>query len=142
MHSNQSSLLWSKFLLPVRRLRLHILLTHPYRHDISLILPCSFFLSAITSFWSSHYGYRRETPFGGRSSECVPCECNGHSDTCDAESVRKILVIRLIMLGLACFYFSSQVSQAAIEQILRKLSWWLRISCTLHSVVTQPGRFL
>ena len=31
-------------------------------------------------------GYRRETPFGGRSSECVPCECNGHSDTCDAES--------------------------------------------------------
>ena len=31
-------------------------------------------------------GYRRETPFGGPSSECIPCECNGHSDTCHPES--------------------------------------------------------
>ena len=31
-------------------------------------------------------GFRREIPFGGRSSECVPCQCNGHSDSCDAET--------------------------------------------------------
>ncbi|XP_067941186.1 laminin subunit gamma-1-like [Watersipora subatra] len=31
-------------------------------------------------------GYKRLVPFGGKSLECVPCECNGHSDTCDPES--------------------------------------------------------
>ncbi|KAL8178112.1 UNVERIFIED_CONTAM: Laminin subunit gamma-1 [Gekko kuhli] len=31
-------------------------------------------------------GYRRETPSLGPYSPCVPCFCNGHSDTCDPES--------------------------------------------------------
>ena len=28
-------------------------------------------------------GYHRETVNGGPYSKCVPCTCNGHSDTCD-----------------------------------------------------------
>ncbi|NXG30682.1 LAMC1 protein, partial [Dromaius novaehollandiae] len=31
-------------------------------------------------------GYRRETPSLGPYSPCVPCACNGHSETCEPES--------------------------------------------------------
>ncbi|KFO07577.1 Laminin subunit gamma-1, partial [Balearica regulorum gibbericeps] len=31
-------------------------------------------------------GYRRETPSLGPYSPCVPCACNGHSETCEAET--------------------------------------------------------
>ncbi|XP_011359503.1 laminin subunit gamma-1 isoform X1 [Pteropus vampyrus] len=31
-------------------------------------------------------GYRRETPSLGPYSPCVPCACNGHSETCDPET--------------------------------------------------------
>ncbi|XP_053805918.1 laminin subunit gamma-1 [Vidua chalybeata] len=31
-------------------------------------------------------GYRRETPSLGPYSPCVPCTCNGHSETCDPET--------------------------------------------------------
>lgn len=41
-------------------------------------------------------GYRREIPFGGPSSDCVPCECNGHSETCDAESGERRILCSLI----------------------------------------------
>ncbi|XP_060569790.1 laminin subunit gamma-1-like, partial [Ruditapes philippinarum] len=35
-------------------------------------------------------GFKRDPPNGGPFSSCVPCECNGHSDQCDAESGRCI----------------------------------------------------
>lgn len=31
-------------------------------------------------------GYTREPPSGGQYSPCVPCECNGHGQKCDAET--------------------------------------------------------
>lgn len=31
-------------------------------------------------------GYKRVFPFIGATGRCVPCECNEHSKTCDAES--------------------------------------------------------
>jgi laminin gamma 1 len=31
-------------------------------------------------------GYRHDPSFGGPNAACVPCECNGHADYCDAES--------------------------------------------------------
>ncbi|KAI6243843.1 putative effector protein [Aphelenchoides fujianensis] len=31
-------------------------------------------------------GYKRNFPFGGPLAKCVPCQCNGHSDSCDPES--------------------------------------------------------
>lgn len=31
-------------------------------------------------------GYRHEPAYGGPTATCVPCECNGHADYCDAES--------------------------------------------------------
>lgn len=36
-------------------------------------------------------GYRRETPSLGPYSPCVLCFCNGHSETCDAETGEKII---------------------------------------------------
>ncbi|KFQ19837.1 Laminin subunit gamma-1, partial [Merops nubicus] len=32
------------------------------------------------------FGYRRETPSLGPYSPCVPCACNGHSETCEPET--------------------------------------------------------
>ncbi|XP_012941612.1 laminin subunit gamma-1, partial [Aplysia californica] len=31
-------------------------------------------------------GYKRDTPNGGPFARCVPCQCNGHSDSCDVSS--------------------------------------------------------
>lgn len=31
-------------------------------------------------------GFRRETPSLGPYSPCVPCACNGHSETCEPET--------------------------------------------------------
>ena len=33
-------------------------------------------------------GYRRDPPYGGPMSRCVPCNCNGHSEFCDIDSGR------------------------------------------------------
>jgi laminin, gamma 1 len=35
-------------------------------------------------------GYRHELNYGGRFARCVPCNCNGHADICDAETGRCI----------------------------------------------------
>ncbi|XP_055895968.1 laminin subunit gamma-1-like [Biomphalaria glabrata] len=35
-------------------------------------------------------GYKREPANGGTFARCVPCECNGHSDSCDANTGRCI----------------------------------------------------
>ncbi|KAH9498965.1 Laminin subunit gamma-1 [Bulinus truncatus] len=35
-------------------------------------------------------GYKRDPPNGGTFARCVPCECNGHSDSCDANTGRCI----------------------------------------------------
>lgn len=34
-------------------------------------------------------GYRRETPSLGPYSPCVPCFCNGHSETCNPETGKR-----------------------------------------------------
>ena len=31
-------------------------------------------------------GYTRDPPNGGVYAQCVPCNCNGHSTTCDANT--------------------------------------------------------
>ncbi|KAL3091629.1 hypothetical protein niasHT_024211 [Heterodera trifolii] len=31
-------------------------------------------------------GYKRTLHFGGPLAKCIPCECHGHSDSCDSES--------------------------------------------------------
>ncbi|XP_065313132.1 laminin subunit gamma-1-like isoform X2 [Gordionus sp. m RMFG-2023] len=31
-------------------------------------------------------GYKRDRSFGGSTANCLPCECNSHSETCDTES--------------------------------------------------------
>uniref|UniRef100_A0A914HV37 Laminin-like protein lam-2 n=1 Tax=Globodera rostochiensis TaxID=31243 RepID=A0A914HV37_GLORO len=31
-------------------------------------------------------GYKRTLRFGGPLAKCIPCECHGHSDSCDSES--------------------------------------------------------
>ena len=36
-------------------------------------------------------GFKREEPFGGPFSRCVPCECNSHSDACDIESGKLLI---------------------------------------------------
>ncbi|XP_059472124.1 laminin subunit gamma-1 isoform X2 [Neocloeon triangulifer] len=35
-------------------------------------------------------GYRHEPNYGGRFARCVPCNCNGHADICDADTGRCI----------------------------------------------------
>ena len=35
-------------------------------------------------------GFKREPAYGGPFASCVPCQCNGHGDLCDAESGRCI----------------------------------------------------
>ncbi|KAJ8300900.1 hypothetical protein KUTeg_022419 [Tegillarca granosa] len=35
-------------------------------------------------------GYKRDPPFGGPFSKCVPCECHGHSENCEPRSGRCI----------------------------------------------------
>ncbi|CAB3367583.1 Hypothetical predicted protein [Cloeon dipterum] len=35
-------------------------------------------------------GYRHEPSYGGRFARCVPCNCNGHADICDADTGRCI----------------------------------------------------
>ena len=31
-------------------------------------------------------GYKRDPQFGGKFAACVPCQCNNHSEQCDADS--------------------------------------------------------
>ncbi|XP_074654199.1 laminin subunit gamma-1-like [Tubulanus polymorphus] len=35
-------------------------------------------------------GYRRDPPYGGPYARCIPCNCNGHSQSCDVNSGRCI----------------------------------------------------
>ena len=35
-------------------------------------------------------GYRRDPPHGGPLARCIPCNCNGHSTTCDVNTGRCI----------------------------------------------------
>lgn len=38
-------------------------------------------------------GYKRVFPFGGPLTKCIPCACNNHSDSCDAESGKYLFVV-------------------------------------------------
>lgn len=35
---------------------------------------------------SCQVGYKRDVPFTDSFTRCVPCSCNGHSNTCDVQS--------------------------------------------------------
>lgn len=37
-------------------------------------------------------GFRRTLRFGGPLAKCIPCECHGHSDSCDSESGRLSII--------------------------------------------------
>ncbi|KAI0241520.1 Laminin subunit gamma-1 [Lamellibrachia satsuma] len=45
-------------------------------------------------------GYHRDPPSGGPYARCVPCNCNGHSDTCDVNTGRCICQHNTV--GLNC----------------------------------------
>ena len=37
-------------------------------------------------------GYRRDPPGGGPSAKCIPCNCNRHSDACDAKTGTNLII--------------------------------------------------
>ena len=39
-------------------------------------------------------GYKREPAFGGKFASCVPCQCNNHSEQCDADSGKNIVFVQ------------------------------------------------
>ena len=45
-------------------------------------------------------GYRHEPRYGGPSAACVPCQCNGHADYCDADS--GVCACRNFTAGASC----------------------------------------
>lgn len=48
-------------------------------------------------------GYKRDPPNSGSFSSCVPCQCFGHSDSCDPDSGTRIptLVSKLFCIFVA-----------------------------------------
>lgn len=45
-------------------------------------------------------GSRHEPANGGPFARCVPCNCNGHADICDAETGEEYLVL----IAFKCVY--------------------------------------
>ena len=41
-------------------------------------------------------GFKREPVNGGPFSRCVPCECYGHSDSCEPDSGESLSVVSII----------------------------------------------
>ncbi|CAG5119951.1 unnamed protein product [Candidula unifasciata] len=59
--------------------------------DVTWVESCSCPEGYIGQFCESCLqGYKRDPPNGGPFSRCVPCTCNGHSDSCDVNTGRCI----------------------------------------------------
>ena len=55
-------------------------------------------------------GYKREPAFGGKFASCVPCQCNNHSEQCDADSGT---YIAFVVRGIIELYYNYATSRLA-----------------------------
>ena len=57
-------------------------------------------------------GYRQDPPNGGPFARCVPCDCNGHSDTCEPNTGKGIFQDDYLYISCQifafCFFYLSQ----------------------------------